>query len=329
MPAINAPTSTPALAKGIAANGLDLIRIVLVEPAGARNVGSVARVMKNFGLCQLVLVNPQCDPWGAEARQMAVHADDVLAQAQIVSHLPEALTGCQRAIATTDRPRTLNIPLEAPRTALPWLLEVPAALIFGPEDRGLNNQELNHAQRWVGIPTSPAYSSLNLAQAVAVCCYELHLSQQPGLPPTAAAIASRCQRPIAAPDIPTENLTKSSPDQASSTAAVFLASPDSAATLEDLAAYYAHLEAVLLKIGYLYAHTAASRMQKLKRLYNRCQLSANELAMLRGVLRQVEWAIGHSPPDHSPSGAASPGLATTVAVDPVSIADTLDPSGSE
>ncbi|WP_448573836.1 RNA methyltransferase [Trichothermofontia sp.] len=295
------------------ASGLDRVRIVLVEPAGARNVGSVARVMKNFGLRQLVLVNPQCDPQGPEARQMAVHAADLLAQAQTVTGLPAALAGCQRAIATTDRPRTLNIPLEAPRAALPWLLEAPAALIFGPEDRGLNNQELNHAQRWVGIPTGPDYSSLNLAQAVAVCCYELHLSQPPaGVSPA-----------IAPAGISTENLIKSWPPPPGTTTAASLASPEPAATLEELAAYYAHLEAVLLKIGYLYAHTAASRMQKFKRLYNRCQLSAKELAMLRGVLRQVEWAI--SPP----SDPFSPGGSTRIAVNPVPIADTLDQSGSE
>lgn len=297
------------------ASGLNQVRIVLVEPAGARNVGSVARVMKNFGLHQLVLVNPQCDPQGPEARQMAVHAADLLAQAQTVTNLPQALAGCQRAIATTDRPRTLNIPLESPRTALPWLLQAPAALIFGPEDRGLNNQELNHAQRWVGIPTSPDYSSLNLAQAVAVCCYELHLSQ--ASPETTASPA------IAPAGISSENLIKSWSSSTLPPTATTLASPEPAATLEELAAYYAHLEAVLLKIGYLYAHTAASRMQKFKRLYNRCQLSAQELAMLRGVLRQVEWAISN------PANPLSPGVSTRIAANPVPIADTLDQSGSE
>lgn len=308
----------------LSGTGLDHVRIVLVEPAGARNVGAIARVMKNFGLRQLVLVNPHCDPLGAEARQMAVHAADLLAQAQTVTHLPEALAGCQRAIATTDRPRTLNIPLEAPRTALPWLLQAPAALIFGPEDRGLNNQELNYAQRWVGIPTSREYSSLNLAQAVAVCCYELHLSQQSfAVPPsvTSPGVIVPGRGPVLAPasDAGTsiKNLTSVLPDQTPLPTATCLDNSELPATLEALAAYYAHLEAVLLKIGYLYAHTAASRMQKFKRLYNRCQLSANELAMLRGVLRQVEWVMAH------------PHQAKAIAVNPVPIADTLDQSGSE
>ncbi|MGI0487851.1 TrmJ/YjtD family RNA methyltransferase [Pantanalinema rosaneae CENA516] len=156
------------------------IRIVLVEPAGALNVGSIARIMKNMGLNHLVLVNPQCDPVGAEARQMAVHAPEILETALIVATLPEALKGCQRAIATTGLLRPLATPLEAPRTALPWLLsdEIQsdsAALIFGREDRGLTNEELNYAHRLIYIPSSPVYPSLNLAQAVAICCYELFL----------------------------------------------------------------------------------------------------------------------------------------------------------
>ncbi len=265
---------------------------------------------------------------------MAVHAIDRLMTARSVTSLPEALTGCQRAIATTDRPRTLNIPLETPRAALPWLLEAPAALIFGPEDRGLNNQELNHAQRWVNIPTSPEYSSLNLAQAVAVCCYELHLSQQAC---AALAIALQHQGETGgqagtgelSPPAATSTKNLISANLISANVPVCEARPswadsESPATLEALADYYAHLEAVLLKIGYLYAHTAASRMQKFKRLYNRWQLSANELAMLRGVLRQVEWAISQ----HTPDAASSKG-ATQIAVDPVPIADTLDQSGSE
>ena len=151
------------------------IRIVLVEPAGPLNVGSVARVMKNMGLHQLVLVNPHCDYLGEEARLMAVRAADILETAKVVESLPAALVGCVRAIATTgDDSRSLPTKLEDPADALPWLLEAPSALIFGPEDCGLTNAQLNRAQRLIRIPSSDAYSSLNLAQAVAICCYELY-----------------------------------------------------------------------------------------------------------------------------------------------------------
>ncbi|MFM9160149.1 MAG: RNA methyltransferase, partial [Dolichospermum sp.] len=153
--------------------------IVLVEPAGALNVGSVARVMKNFGLSKLILVNPQSDRSCFDAIKMAVHGKDILASAVIVDTLPAALQGCVRAIATIGRDYSGEIPLENPRTALPWLLETPkqpVALIFGREDRGLSNEELNYAHKLVFIPTSPEYPSLNLAAAVAICCYELSQS---------------------------------------------------------------------------------------------------------------------------------------------------------
>ncbi|TVP66873.1 MAG: RNA methyltransferase, partial [Leptolyngbya sp. LCM1.Bin17] len=163
---------------------LEPIRIVLVEPAGPLNVGATARVMKNMGLHQLILVNPQCDPQSEQAQHMAVHARDLLAAAHTVATLPEALVGCQRAIATTGRLHPQDQPLETPEAALPWLLSPTpnpnwaAALIFGPEDRGLSNAELIYAQRWVRIPVSDAYPSLNLAQAVAICAYVLHDSAQ-------------------------------------------------------------------------------------------------------------------------------------------------------
>lgn len=253
---------------------LGAVRIVLVEPAGPLNVGAVARVMKNMGLRTLVLVNPQCDPLGVEARQMAVHGVDVLEAAQQVATLPDALVGCQRAIATTARVRTLPTPLEPPSLALPWLLEksVTSALIFGPEDRGLSNVELNYAQRFVAIPSSSEYPALNLAQAVAICCYELYQSQMQQFSSGGAALT------------PSENQN-------------LLSTPHSieAAPLDVLEGYYQHLEAVLLKIGYLYPHTAPARMEKFRYLLNRATPTTEEVTMLRGILRQMEWALQFLP----------------------------------
>lgn len=245
---------------------LEQIRIVLVEPAGPRNVGATARVMKNMGLRHLVLVNPQCDPCDEEARRMAVHGADILAIASTVATLPEALIGCERAIATTGRLHRQDQPLELPETALPWLLPpVPqdsfaAALVFGPEDRGLSNDELVYAQRWVRIPASADYPSLNLAQAVAVCSYLLHR----------LALA--------------EALGDAFPPAT-------WAATGSSAPLDQLEGFYQDLETLLLKIGYLYPHTAPSRMAKLRHLLHRAGPDPAELAMLRGVLRQVNWAV--------------------------------------
>jgi tRNA/rRNA methyltransferase len=143
------------------------------------------------------------------------------------------------------------------------LLEKPeksGAIIFGPEDRGLSNEELNYAQRFVRIPTSSNYSSLNLATAVAICCYELaqgaELYSNPELEESQNILPEMEPAPI--------DVTE---------------------------AYYQDLEALLLKIGYLYPHTAASRMEKFRQLYNRAHLQTREVAMLRGILRQVEWIL--------------------------------------
>jgi tRNA/rRNA methyltransferase len=233
------------------------VRIVLVEPAGARNVGSVARVMKNFGLSQLWLVNPRCDWQGDEARQMAVHGGDRLESAQLVSDLAAALQGCERIVATTGQDRSLPVEFYPPRQVLPWLLAAvgPTAVIFGREDRGLDRPELDLAQRYLQIPTDPAYSSLNLAQAVGLCCYELH---------QAAGVE------VSLPD------------------------PEPVAAFEQVESYYADLETLLLKIGFLYPQTTSSRLAKLRRIYARAELRAQELALLRGMVRQIEWAIAHA-----------------------------------
>lgn len=241
------------------------IRIVLVEPAGALNLGSIARVMKNMGLGQLILVNPHCDPLGIEAQQMAVHAFDILNQAKCAETLAKALVGCQRVVATTARNRRLKVETQTPRQVLPWLLEGPAALIFGPEDRGLSNEELYHAHQFLQIPASPEYAVLNLAQAVTICCYELHQLILAG------------GDTMANPS-PGHRLKPSQPG-------------GDLAPFQQLEDFYQALEQALLEIGYLYPHTANARMQKLRQLFNRSRLSTQEVAMLRGMIRQVDWII--------------------------------------
>jgi tRNA/rRNA methyltransferase len=249
---------------------LNHIRIILVEPAGALNIGSIARVMKNMGLTRLVIVNPQCEVFGEEATRMAVHAIDLLETAQIVPDLTTALQGCTRVIATTARDRAIPTQLETPRQALPWLLESsqPTALLFGREDSGLTNAELNYAQRYIRIPVGSEYSSLNLAQAVGVCAYELQMCASSN---EVEHIARSAQLP---PQL-------------------------DIAPVEQVEGYYQQLETLLLEIGYLFPHTAAHRMEKIRRLYNRSQLSPNEVALLRGILSQFRGALDRaSQPPH-------------------------------
>jgi tRNA/rRNA methyltransferase len=237
---------------------LQAIQIILVEPAGARNIGSIVRIMKNMGLSRLVLVNPECDHLSDEARHMAVHAADLLETAKICPSLAIALQGVHRAVATIGRDSDRT--LESPRSLSPWLLAqdhpdqpLQTALIFGREDHGLNNDDLKYAQRYLCIPASPDYLSLNLAQAVGICCYELY--------------------------------------QASLAEAVPLAPTPPPAALDQLEGYFHQLETLLLDIGYLYPHTVTSRMESLRTLVKRSDPSAQEIAMLRGMIRQGRWAL--------------------------------------
>ncbi len=252
------------------------MRIVLVDPAGARNLGSIARVMKNFGLDRLVLVNPQCDRLSDEAMHMAVHAKSLLETAIVVPDLPSALIGCHRIAATVGRE---DVQAESLRSVTPWLLspdvpqntqnpqnwganpdsnQIQSAIVFGPEDHGLSNAELKYAQRCITIPSSPDYPSLNLAQAVGICCYELS------------------QQLEAAPRLDTEAAIDPAPFQLTN-------------------AFYTGLEELLLTIGYLHDHTAESRMNKFRLLLDRAVPSHHEMTMLLGILRQAKWAIGQVP----------------------------------
>ncbi|GAB4211257.1 MAG: RNA methyltransferase [Synechococcales cyanobacterium] len=240
------------------------LRVVLVEPQGSRNLGSVARVMKNMGVGHLVVVNPRCDPRDVEARHMAVHAQDVLDRATVVSTLAEALQGCDRTIGTLGRihPTLPEWAIGDPRRDVPWLLAgQDAALVFGPEDRGLSNQELALCQRQVSIPTHPDYCSLNLAQAVGICLYEVWLAQQqpttlaPGLPPTSPST------PVASHNV--------------------------------MESFFGQLQDLLLEIGYLSPQTQGRKMQKFRALFNRAQPSPAEVALLRGILRQWQWYTRH------------------------------------
>ncbi len=260
---------------------LSHIRVVLVEPAGPLNVGSVARVMKNLGLRQLVLVNPKCNPVGGAARLMAVRGIDLLQAAQVVPSLAEALQACRRVVATTGRDRTaLSTPLEPPRRVLPWLVPPiggSAAIVFGREDSGLSNDELNLAQRWLHIPSSDDYASLNLAQAVAICCYELSLA------------ASDEERPRS----PSATLEAEPPSLPAASPAASLSEP--LAPRQQLEQYFADLQDLLLHTGYLQPHTAHSRMEKLRQLVNRAYPTESEMAMLRGMVRQGRWALHQRP----------------------------------
>jgi len=156
----------------------DNISIVLVAPQGPLNIGSVCRVMANFGIADLRLVAPEADHLSDPARRMAVKAGFLLERAAIFETLPEALADTCLAIGTTRRfgkyREDLVHPDQAARQALQVTGSGRVALVFGREDKGLLTEELDHCQTLMTIPTEDAVGSMNLAQAVAVVLYDLY-----------------------------------------------------------------------------------------------------------------------------------------------------------
>jgi tRNA/rRNA methyltransferase len=252
------------------------IRIILVETAGERNLGSVARVMKNFGLNELWLVNPQCDRLSEEARNMAVHAPEILERAIVVDSLPQAIANCQRTVATAGRIDQGEMRVSDPIPSLSWLAQVDtSAIVFGAEDRGLSNREIQYCQQVMRIPVHPDYPSLNLAQAVGICCYQIRQLEE-----SKTADSQLPQQPL-------QKLTSQIAQDLLESAPIDLANR------AELEVCYQQLEAVLLKIGYVYPHTSTHRLRKFRHIFDRANLSASEVAMLRGILRQVNWATAH------------------------------------
>ena len=158
------------------------ICIVLVDPMVPGNVGAAARAIKNMGLSRLVLVNPWFHDH-PQARYMAHGSEDILERAEVFPSLGEAVGSSVLIVGTTQRQRH-NVPFMNPRQAAEEILESsrsgPVSILFGREDRGLLNDELNCCQILVTIPSSKTQPSLNLSQAVMVMAYELFTSVYPG-----------------------------------------------------------------------------------------------------------------------------------------------------
>jgi tRNA/rRNA methyltransferase/tRNA (cytidine32/uridine32-2'-O)-methyltransferase len=235
---------------------LSNIKIVLVETSHPGNIGGVARAMKNMAMNQLRLVNPKIFP-SAEATSRASGADDLLAKAGIYPTLQEAIADCQLVIGASARSRTISWPEINPRESAAKCLaqntQTNIALVFGRENSGLTNQELDLCQYLLKIPCTPDYSSLNIAAAVQVVCYELF---------------------VAATDL-TGFKNRSGLDE----------NETPLASAEQMESFYQHLQQTLADIGFLQPEKTQSLMRKLRRIYNRTLLDTKELDILRGILR--------------------------------------------
>ncbi len=243
-------------------------RFILINTSHAGNVGATARAMKVMGFGDLVLVAPRfadvlCHE---EAIAMASGAADILARARVVPSLVEALNDVDFVCATAMTPRDFGPPTHEPRALFADLAaRAPAprlALVFGSERYGMSNEDVYRCHAVLSIPTHPDYGSLNLAQAVQLLSYELR--QALG----GFGVAART------PD----------PERADARAVQGLLD---------------HLETALVDIGYLDPAAPKKLMPRLNQLFNRAQLTAEEVHILRGMARQMSKtaaAAGPSPP---------------------------------
>lgn len=231
---------------------LENIRIVLVNTSHQGNIGSAARAMKTMGLSDLVLVDP-IEPPQSHASALAAGATDILAAARTVSTLAEATADCRLVMATSARSRTLDWPMLNPRQAGKQAVSEgqhgKVALVFGRENSGLTNEELQQSQFHIHIPANPDYSSLNLAMAVQTLSYEVRMAW----------------------------LNESDTVADTEPSTVYPSN-------DDMERFYQHLQSSLTTSGFIIRQHPGQVMSKLRRLFTRARPEENELNILRGML---------------------------------------------
>lgn len=237
---------------------LEKIRIILVNTSHPGNIGAAARAMKTMGLRQLVLVSPESFPH-SEAIAMSSNAHDILDNARITSTLQEALEDCSLVIGTSARIRSISLSLLNPADCAEKLIhsiegvKEGVALVFGREKTGLTNEELMLCHYHVNIPSNPEYSSLNLAAAVQILCYEIRKAF----------------------------LEKTGHESS------FAESAEEWAPINDIEQFYLHFEIVLRHLDFLRKENTVL-MPKIRRMFNRIHLEKNEVNILRGILTAIQ-----------------------------------------
>lgn len=250
-------------------NGRPDIQIVLVNTSHPGNIGGVARAMKNMCLEQLVLVDPMEFPH-AQATARASGADDVLIKARVYPSLDEALANCDLVFGASARLRRLSWPQVEPREFVDQVYaQSPGtriAVVFGREHSGLTNDELERCHYLLNIPSNPDYSSLNIAAAVQVIAYEIHMHWH--------ALQAEAEKPAAVS--PTDELSLDGEPFASA---------------QDMERFYEHFYEMLTQIGFLQTEHPRKMMRRLRRLFNRARLDRVELNILRGILTTIQKCL--------------------------------------
>ncbi len=240
------------------ASPLDNVRVVLVRPARGGNVGATARAMLNMGLRDLILVDPRIDE-PDPVRWMAHRAEEVVSRARTVETLAEALATTTLAVATTARRRRwrswpLLDPAEAAALLVPAAADAPVALVFGPEDKGLSNDDLGHCTHIARVPTDAAQPSLNLAQAVLLMSWELrrlargHTSH----PPRRARVP---------------------------------------APADQIEGAVQQLVEVMTRVGFMRGKNTLKVLTTARQVFKRTELTPEEVGFVRGSLRKIAWGL--------------------------------------
>jgi tRNA/rRNA methyltransferase len=231
---------------------LDHISIILVQAQIPENIGSVARAMNNMGLRRLILVNPNNYDLSRVLKTATGSSVDVVEEMEVFEDLKEALGPYQYVVGTTARIGSLRPAMTHPRRLAGDLIRISqnnwVAILFGPEDRGLSNEQLRYCHTLATIPTA-RFSSLNLAQAVMIVCYEIFLVNREKVPEALPRLANKFE----------------------------------------LEGMYEHVKDVLIKIGFIDPQNPEHWMLNIRRFLSRLPLRAREARIIRGVCRQIDW----------------------------------------
>ncbi len=230
------------------------VDIVLVKTGNPGNIGSVARAMKNMGFHSVTLVAPRC-AIDDQSYCMATHGADILHSVQTADTLRSALSDATYVFGTTARGRRLRknlTPQDMAGVIAAGTRSERYAIVFGPEDRGLTNSELDLCDEVITIPTADVASSLNISHAVMICCYEIYKSMH----------TETCRRPARTP-----------------------------ARSEKTEQMYDHMRYALLDIGYLNPQNPDLVLGHIRRILSRAALSEKEVRIIRGIFRQLTWYI--------------------------------------
>ncbi|MBN1276126.1 MAG: RNA methyltransferase, partial [Deltaproteobacteria bacterium] len=233
----------------------DNIAIILVNPQIPENIGAAARAMNNMGLSRLILVAPKNPDRDRMLLSGTIHTREIIDKIEICNNLEEAVGKFEYIAGTTARLGTMRPAMTSPGSLAERLIEVSQnneiAILFGPEDKGLSNEHLQYCHTITTIPTSE-FSSLNLAQAVLIICYEIFRA---GMKETQAT-------------------------------------PPRLANSFELEGMYSHLREILLKIGFLNPQNPDLWMLFVRRFFSRLPMRAREVGLIRGICRQIDWYTG-------------------------------------